>query len=55
LKTDAKLIETFRQSFEKRRIACIPGQAFGEDRCIHFSFVVDQTTICEGLSRLLQI
>ena len=108
LKTDAQLIETFRQSFEKRRnlmfdglvkidgirtfkpsgafylfadvsrlyekvdgvtdsvgfsdyllekwrIACIPGQAFGEDRCVRFSFVTDEATIREGLLRLSQI
>ena len=108
LKTDAQLIETFRQSFEKRRnlmfdglvkidgirtfkpsgafylfadvsrlyekvdgvtdsvgfsdyllekwrIACIPGQAFGEDRCVRFSFVADEATIREGLLRLSQI
>ena len=40
---------------EKLRIACIPGQAFGEDRCVRFSFVADETTIHEGLSRLSQI
>jgi len=108
LKTDAQLIETFRQSFEKRRnlmfdglvkidgirtfkpsgafylfadvsrlyekvdgvtdsvgfsdyllekwrIACIPGQVFGEDRCVRFSFVADEATIREGLLRLSQI
>lgn len=108
LQSDAGLIETFRQSFEKRRnlmfegltaiddirtfkptgafylftdvsrlyervdgvidsvgfsdyllekwrIACIPGRAFGEDRCVRFSFVADETTIREGLSRLSQI
>ncbi len=40
---------------EKWRIACIPGQAFGEDCCIRFSFVADEATIREGLSRLSQI
>lgn len=108
LQTDAGLIDTFRQSFEKRRnrvpqgleaidgirtfkpagafylfadvsrliekikgisdsvsfcdylldqwrIACIPGKVFGEDRCIRFSFVAEETTINEGLSRLSQI
>lgn len=108
LKTDAALIEGFRQSFEKRRnlmfeglgaiagirtfkpsgafylfadvsrlydkveggtgsvgfcdyllescrMACISGQAFGEDRCIRFSFVADEAAIHEGLGRLSQI
>lgn len=108
LQTDAHLIETFRQSFERRRdlmfeglaaiqnikafkpagafylfadvsrlyekvtgvsgsvdfcdyllekwrIACIPGQAFGADGCIRFSFVVDEATIREGLARFARI
>lgn len=108
LRTDASLIEGFRQSFEKRRdlmfdglsaidgiktfkpagafylfsdvssyygklagvtdsiefcdyllekwrIAAIPGQAFGEDRCIRFSFVSDEATIREGLARFAEI
>ena len=37
------------------RIACIPGKAFGDDRCVRFSFVADEKTIIEGLSRLSQI
>ncbi len=40
---------------EKWRIACIPGQAFGEDRCVRFSFVADEASIHEGLLRLSQI
>ena len=40
---------------EKWCIACIPGQAFGDDRCIRFSFVCDEATIREGISRLSQI
>ena len=40
---------------ETWRIACIPGKAFGEDRCVRFSFVADEGTIREGLSRLSQI
>lgn len=40
---------------EKLRIACIPGKAFGDDRCVRFSFVANETTIHEGLSRLSKI
>lgn len=40
---------------EKLRIACIPGQAFGEDCCVRFSFVADEKTIKEGISRLSKI
>ena len=40
---------------DRWRIACIPGKAFGEDRCVRFSFVADDATIREGLSRLSQV
>jgi len=40
---------------EKCRIARIPGQAFGEDRCVRFSFAADEASIHEGLLRLSQI
>jgi aspartate aminotransferase len=108
IQTDARLIETFRQSYQKRRnlmfdglaaidgiqtfkpagafylfadvsqlykkvpgvfgsvafcdyllerwrIACVPGQAFGDDGCIRLSFVADEGTIRKGLSRLSQM
>ena len=40
---------------ETQRIACIPGKAFGEDHCVRFSFVTDEASIREGVSRLSQI
>lgn len=40
---------------EKYRIACIPGKAFGADQCIRFSFVTDEASIHDGLSRLAEI
>jgi len=40
---------------ENQRIACIPGQAFGENNSIRFSFVADEATIVEGLSRLSRL
>jgi len=40
---------------EKQRIACIPGKAFGEDRCVRFSFVTDEAAIREGITRLSQL
>ena len=40
---------------EELRIACVPGRAFGDDRCIRFSFATDETAIREGLSRLSRI
>jgi aspartate aminotransferase len=39
----------------KYRIASIPGKAFGEDRCIRFSFVTDEASICNGISRLAEM
>jgi aspartate aminotransferase len=40
---------------EKHQIACIPGKAFGEDRCVRLSFVTNEATIHEGVKRLSQI
>ncbi len=40
---------------EKQRIACIPGAAFGEDRCIRFSFVTDEASIREAVARFKKI
>jgi aspartate aminotransferase len=40
---------------EKHRLACIPGKAFGADQCIRFSFVTDEASIREGLSRLAEM
>jgi aspartate aminotransferase len=40
---------------ETSRIACIPGKAFGEDNFVRFSFVTDEATIREGVSRLSQL
>ncbi len=37
---------------EKCQIACIPGKAFGDDRCVRFSFVADEASIREGINRL---
>ncbi|MBW2308941.1 MAG: aminotransferase class I/II-fold pyridoxal phosphate-dependent enzyme [Deltaproteobacteria bacterium] len=37
---------------ERFQIACVPGAAFGEDRCIRFSFATDETSIREALERL---
>lgn len=39
----------------KHRIACLPGKAFGADRCIRFSFVTDEASIKEGISRLAEL
>ena len=39
----------------EHRIAAIPGQAFGEDRCIRFSFVTDEASIRDGLLRLAEM
>lgn len=40
---------------QQHRIACIPGKPFGADQCIRFSFVTDEGSIHEGLSRLATI
>jgi|GEM_PF-4475524 len=40
---------------EEVRIACIPGKAFGDDRCVRFSFVANEISIREGLYRLSKV
>lgn len=40
---------------EHCRMACVPGIAFGDDRCIRFSFVADEEDIREGIERLQTI
>ncbi|OCC14376.1 Aspartate aminotransferase [Dissulfuribacter thermophilus] len=37
---------------EHARVACIPGIAFGDDRCIRFSFATDLQTLNKGLERI---
>jgi aspartate aminotransferase len=36
-------------------IACIPGAAFGDDRCIRFSFVTGESIIEEGIDKLADL
>lgn len=40
------------QLLDRCQIACVPGKAFGDNRCILFSFVTDESGILEGISRL---
>ena len=40
---------------DKLRIAVIPGQAFGDDDCIRFSFVASEEDIRRGIARLAEI
>ena len=37
---------------DRCHIACVPGAAFGDDRCIRFSFATDEASIREALERL---
>jgi aspartate aminotransferase len=41
-----------RLLLEKYQIACVPGAAFGEDKCIRFSFATDKMSIIEALDRM---
>ncbi len=40
---------------ERCQIACVPGKPFGDDRCIRFSFVADESDILEGIERLKKL
>ncbi len=37
---------------DEAKVASIPGIAFGDDRCIRFSFATDMATLNEGLKRI---
>lgn len=37
---------------DRLHIACVPGAAFGDDRCIRFCFATDETSIREAMERL---
>ena len=45
-------VEACKYLLEKGSIACIPGAAFGDDRCIRFSFVTDEESIQQAVVRL---
>ena len=44
-----------RRALEQAGLAVVPGQAFGNDRCIRLSCAVSRETIRDGLSRLTQL
>jgi aspartate aminotransferase len=37
---------------DQARVAAVPGDAFGEDRCVRFSIAVDDGRLAEGMTRL---
>ena len=37
---------------EEAKVAAIPGIAFGDDRCVRFSFATDMETLAKGLERI---
>ncbi len=37
---------------DEAKVASIPGIAFGDDRCVRFSFATDMATLNEGLNRI---
>ncbi|MDK9700137.1 MAG: pyridoxal phosphate-dependent aminotransferase [bacterium] len=43
-----------KQILEEQHIAIVPGQPFGDDRCIRFSFAASDETIIEACSRIHQ-
>lgn len=44
-----------RRALEQAGLAVVPGQAFGNDRCIRLSCAVSRETIRDGLSRLTRL
>lgn len=44
-------LEFCKQFLEKENVATIPGVAFGEDKCIRFSYATDMESIEKGLTK----
>jgi aspartate aminotransferase len=44
-------LEFCKQLLEKENVATIPGVAFGEDKCIRFSYATDMESIEKGLTK----
>ncbi len=40
---------------EKAHVAVVPGSAFGDDRCIRFSYALDDATLMEALQRIANV
>ncbi len=45
-------LEFCKQFLEKENVATIPGVAFGEDKCIRFSYATDMESIEKGLTKI---
>jgi aspartate aminotransferase len=53
---EVKSSATFAQAMlETARVALVPGDAFGEDRCVRLSFATSMDQIDEGLDRLEKV
>ncbi len=44
-------VEFCRRLLDEAHVAAVPGEAFGVDSCVRFSFATSQERIEEGLSR----
>jgi len=50
--TGKKSLDFCNELLEEKKVAAIPGIAFGADDCIRFSYATDMDTIKEGVKRL---
>ncbi|MEM8717879.1 MAG: pyridoxal phosphate-dependent aminotransferase [Cyanobacteria bacterium P01_G01_bin.39] len=53
-KTGKTSLEFCQELLESKKVAAIPGIAFGTDSCIRFSYATDLDTIKEGVKRLAE-
>jgi aspartate aminotransferase len=47
-------VEFCRLLLEEARVAAVPGEAFGMDACVRFSFATPEERIREGISRITE-
>ena len=45
-------VAAIRAALDEARVALVPGEPFGEDRCVRLSFATSMAQIDEGLDRL---
>ncbi|MEM7592130.1 MAG: aminotransferase class I/II-fold pyridoxal phosphate-dependent enzyme, partial [Cyanobacteria bacterium P01_A01_bin.83] len=53
-KTGKTSLEFCQELLESKKVAAIPGIAFGADSCVRFSYATDLDTIKEGVKRLAE-
>ena len=52
--TGLKSLDFCQKLLEEKKVAVVPGIAFGEDKCVRFSYATDMESINKGMDRFTQ-